>query len=112
MLHRYTNYIIQHYKGVIFISLLIMLVLGAGAKNLTATSDFRIYFSDDNPQLVSFENLEATYGKQDTLSFFIQPENKNLFTKQNLTLIWELTEKSWDLPYAERVNSLTNYQHT
>ena len=112
MLHRYTNNIIQYHKWIIFITLLFVLVLGAGAKNLTATSDFRIYFSEDNPQLVAFENLEETYGKQDTLSFFIQPDNKNLFTKENLTLIWELTEQSWDLPYASRVNSLTNYQHT
>ncbi|MDH5600816.1 MAG: MMPL family transporter, partial [Gammaproteobacteria bacterium] len=112
MLHRYTNNIIQYHKWIIFITLLFVLVLGAGAKNLTATSDFRIYFSEDNPQLVAFESLEETYGKQDTLSFFIQPDNKNLFTKENLTLIWELTEQSWDLPYASRVNSLTNYQHT
>ena len=41
--------------------------------------------SDDNPQLVAFENLEKTYGKQDSVSFFIQPNNKNLFTKENLT---------------------------
>lgn len=112
ILQRYTRFIIQNYRWVIFVSLLIMLGLGAGAKNLTATSDFRIYFSDDNPQLVTFENLEETYGKQDTLSFFIKPKDKNLFSKENLTLIYELTEKSWDLPYANRVNSLTNYQHT
>ena len=112
MLQRYSSYIIRHYKWVIFSCLVIMLGLGAGARNLTVTSDFRIYFSEDNPQLVSFENLEATYGKQDTLSFYIQPNKKNLFTIENLTLIWQLTEKSWQLPYASRVNSLTNYQHT
>ncbi len=112
MLSRYTDGLIKYHKWIIFISVLFFLALGAGAKNLTATSDFRIYFSDDNPQLVAFENLEKTYGKQDSLSFFIQPKNKNLFTKENLTLIWDLTEKSWDLPYATRVNSLTNYQHT
>ncbi len=112
MLSRYTDGLIKYHKWIIFISVLFFLTLGTGAKNLTATSDFRIYFSDDNPQLVAFENLEKIYGKQDSLSFFIQPRNKNLFTKENLTLIWELTEKSWDLPYATRVNSLTNYQHT
>lgn len=112
MLLRYTNWIIQHHKLVIFISLLFVVALGYGGKNLTTTSDFRVYFSEDNPQLVAFENLEKTYGKQDSLLFFIQPKDKNVFSKESLSLIRELTEKAWDLPYAKRVNSLTNYQHT
>ena len=112
MLQRYTNNIIQHHKWIVFISLLFVIALGTGAKNLTATSDFNIYFSDTNPQLVAFKELEKTYGKQDSLTFFIQPANYNIFTKENLTLIYKLTEKAWGLPYATRVNSLTNYQHT
>lgn len=112
MLQRYTDNIIQYHKWIVFISLLFVIALGTGAKNLTTTSDFNIYFSDTNPQLVAFKNLEKTYGKQDSLTFFIQPANQNIFTKENLTLIYELTEKSWGLPHATRVNSLTNYQHT
>ncbi len=112
MLLRYTNWIIKHHKFVVIFSLLLVILAAVGLKNLTTTSDFRIYFSKDNPQLITFEKLEATYGKQDSLLFFIQPKNKNVFTKQSLTLIAELTDKSWLLPYSVRVNSLTNYQHT
>ena len=112
MLSRYTNILIKHHKWIILLSLLFVIAVGSGVKNLNSTSNFRIYFSDDNPQLVAFETLEKTYGKQDTLFFFIQPNNKNIFSKENLNLIYELTEKAWDLPFATRVNSLTNYQHT
>lgn len=112
MLLRYSNFIIQHHKWIILLSLIIVCAIGSGIKNLTSTSDFRIYFSEDNPQLVAFETLEKTYGKQDSLFFLIQPKNKNVFTKENLNLILELTDRSWDLPYATRVNSLSNYQHT
>lgn len=112
MLLRYTDIIIKHHKRIVLFSLIIVAALGLGVKNLKTTSDFRIYFSKDNPQLVAFEKLEQTYGKQDTLHFFIQPDNKNIFTEENLRLIVELTNKSWNLPYAIRVNSLTNYQHT
>ena len=112
MLIRYTNWLIQHHKLVVILSLIIVVTIGAGIKNLTTTSDFRVYFSKDNPQLVAFETLEQTYGKQDSLVFLIQPENNNIFTHDTLSLIWQLTEKSWDLPFASRVNSLTNYQHT
>lgn len=112
MLSRYTNYLIHHHKFVIFISFLLVVAAGIGLKNLKTTSDFRVYFSEDNPQLVAFEELERTYGKQDSLVFFLQPKNKNIFNRENLTLITELTDKSWLLPFAVRVNSLTNYQHT
>ena len=112
MLSRYTDYLINHHKLIVLISLLFVVGIGVGIKNLKSTSDFRIYFSEDNPQLVAFETLEKTYGKQDSVYFFIQPKNKNVFSKESLTLIWELTEKSWDLPFATRVNSLTNFQHT
>lgn len=112
MLMRYTNFIIKQHKWIIFCSLILVFCIGAGIKNLKTTSDFRIYFSEDNPQLVAFEDLEKIYGKQDSLFFFIQPTNKNIFTKENLSLILELTDRAWDLPYAIRVNSLTNYQHT
>ena len=112
MLSRYTNYLINHHKFIIFLSLFFVVAAGFGLKNLTTTSDFRIYFSEDNPQLVAFEELEKTYGKQDSLLFYIEPQNKNIFTKESLSLVTELTEKAWLLPYAIRVNSLTNYQHT
>ena len=112
MLSRYTDFVIQRHKWIVLFTLVFVTCLGAGIKNLKSTSDFRIYFSEDNPQLVAFETLERTYGKQDSLFFFIQPENKNIFTKENLSLIVELTDKAWNLPYAIRVNSLTNYQHT
>lgn len=112
MLSRYIDWVITQHKWIILVSVILVLGLSAGAKNLTSTNDFRVYFGKENPQLVAFEELEQTYGKQDTLFFFIEPDNHNIFTRENLTLIWELTEKSWDLPNARRVNSLTNYQHT
>ena len=112
MLNRYINWLIQQHKLVVILTFFIVFAVGAGAKNLTSTNDFKVYFSQDNPQLVAFETLEENFGTQDSLFFFIQPKDEDIFSKQNLTLIWELTEKSWDLPNARRVNSLTNYQHT
>ena len=112
MLSRYTDWIIQQHKWIILVSLLLVIGLSAGAKNLTSTNDFRVYFGKDNPQLAAYEALEQTYGKQDTLFFFIEPKDKNIFTPQTLKLIWELTEKAWNLPFARRVNSLTNFQYT
>lgn len=109
---RYIQFLQTHPKKIITLSVLVTLLLAIGIKNLSITNDFRIYFSKDNPQLAAFENLEQTYGKQDSLYFYLRPKKNDVFQKDVISLIWQLTEKSWYLPYAERVNSLTNYQHT
>lgn len=108
MLSRYTSSVIKYHKWIVLLTLIIVVCIGAGAKHLKTTSDFRIYFSNDNPQLVAFETLEQTYGKQDSLLFFIQPQNNDVFSKESLILINELTDKARLLPYSALVNSLTN----
>ena len=42
----------------------------------------------------------------------LAPKNKNVFTKENLIAIEELTAQAWNTPYSSRVDALTNYQHT
>ena len=76
------------------------------------TNDTRAYFSEDNPQLAAFDELEAVYAKQETLDFVVVAKEGDLFNRGSLTLMWELTELGWQTPYSHRVSSLANYQHT
>ena len=90
---------------------MLLLGLAAGAGQLQLTTDFRTYFSSDNPQLAAFEKLEADFNKQDTLVFLLQIDNaQGMFSAAVLEQINTLTEKSWSLPYVRRVDSLTNFQ--
>ena len=91
--------------------------LGYGVVYLTISNDFRIYFSEDNPQLLTFERLEEAFISQDNVYFFIKPKNIGkvktpVFQADVLSLIKELTDEGWKLPYSGRVSSLANYQHT
>jgi len=87
-------------------------VLSYGALQLTVTSDMRAYFSDDNPQLQAFDRLENIYDKQDNLDFTVVANDGDIFDKETLTLIWELTELGWQVPYSRRSSSIANFQHT
>jgi len=85
--------------------------LAAGAGKLSFVSDFRVYFSADNPQLLSFEQLEQDFNKQDTLTFLLQPTSSaTVLDSRALNEIAQLTQAAWKIPYARRVDSLTNYQ--
>jgi len=83
-----------------------------GAQNLEFKSNYRVFFSEDNPQLQAFDALERTYAKNDNLMFVITPADGNVFSRKTLSAIEVLTEKAWQAPFSLRVDSITNFQYT
>lgn len=96
------------------ISLTILLVIAAamGAPKLTFKSDYRVFFGANNPQLTAYEDMQATFSKNDNISFVIAPQDGEIFTERTLEAIHKLTTESWQIPYSSRVDSITNYQNT
>ena len=94
--------------------LAIVLVFGTayGAKNLVFKGDYKVFFSDENPQLLDFEAMQEIYAKSDNAVFILDPKNGDVFTPENLTAIHWLTTESWQIPYSTRVDSIANFQHT
>ena len=112
MLQSYVNWLLKQYKIVLVVVVVCVVAMASGMQRLSFTNDFRIYFSEENPQLAALETMEETYGKQDTIYFFISTKQGDLFSREHLSLIHDLTEAAWYLPYADRVNSITNFQYT
>jgi predicted RND superfamily exporter protein len=109
---RFGELVIQYRWLVIIACLLLVGFMASGAKHLSMTTNYRVFFSEDNPQRMAFEALENTYTKNDNVMFVIAPEDGNVFSKKVMEAVYELSEKSWQVPYSSRVDSLTNYQHT
>ena len=109
---RFGHWVIR-YRIIIIVLSLLLLGLGLqGAKTLHFTTDYRIFFSEDNPELLAFEAMENIFAKNDNVLIGFAPENGDIFTKENLAIIEEITDIAWQTPYSNRVDSLTNYQHT
>ncbi len=98
--------------AVIVAALALTAVFASGAGNLGFTTNYRVFFSDENPELKTFENFQATYSKNDNILIVISPKNGDVFTNETLNVVEELTEIGWQTPYSSRVDSLTNFQHT
>lgn len=111
-MERYIDFITARYKLVLGLVMLLVVVLATGFGNLGFTQDLRVFFSEENPQLKAFEDIESEFVKQDALYFLVIDKNGDVLTEENLSLLDELTEAAWQLPYVIRVNSVTNYQHT
>jgi hypothetical protein len=112
MAKNYAEFIIRHKVLTVILSILIVMSMGFGAQFLTFTNDYRIFFGEDNPQLLAFEDLQDTYSKNDNVMFLLVPEDGKVFSNRTLEAVAWLTERAWETPHSSRVESLTNYQHT
>ncbi len=97
---------------VIFALILVAFAVASGARFLEFSNNYRVFFSDENPELTAFEQLQATYTKNDNFLFVLDPKEGTAFTPETLAAVEWLTTQSWQIPYASRVDSITNFQHT
>ena len=110
--NRYADFIVNHPWRLLLLSFIVIIMTARGGAQLQFSNDYREFFSDDNPELLAFEELQDTFNKADNVMFVLAPKNGDVFTNETLSLVEELTEKSWQIPYSNRVDSISNYQHT
>ncbi|MEO1016033.1 MAG: MMPL family transporter [Pseudomonadota bacterium] len=98
-----------------FAALLLALVVavgcGYGATRLTVNSDNRILFPANDENRRKLDLFEARYASQSNLIIALHAREGGVFTSQRLAAIAAVTEGAWRLPYATRVDSVTNATH-
>ena len=57
-----------------------------------------------------WENRKQTFSRNDNVMFVLSPAGGEVFTPAALAQVKTLTERAWQLPYATRVDSVTNFQ--
>ncbi len=97
---------------IIVASVTSVLAAGSGMRFIEFSSNYRVFFSPENPQLQAFEQLQNTYTKSDNILLVVAPKDGQVFTRQTLATVKWLTQEAWKLPYSSRVDSITNFQHT
>ena len=91
----YGRLIIRFKWLVLLLTAVLILGAGSGGRLLTFTNDYRMFFSDDNPQLLAFEALENTYTKNDNVMFVVAPEDGDAFSRKTLAAVEWLTQEAW-----------------
>ena len=109
---RFAEAVLRWRWAVILLVIGLTVAAGMGVTRLQPQNDARIWFGPDNPQRLALEALERTYNKIDNVYIAVAPESGDVFTRRILTALVELTEAAWQLPDANRVDSITNFQHT
>nr|WP_298112729.1 MMPL family transporter [uncultured Pseudomonas sp.] len=108
---RLAEWIVSHPLLCIVATVLLTCGLLIGAAGYRYSVDHRAFFSSDSPELLAFEKLQQDYSKTDTVLIALRPEDRQVFSREFLGVLSQLTADSWELPYAQRVESLSNFPH-
>ncbi len=104
--------VIRYRWPVLILTIVLAMGAGFGGQFLAFNSDYHVFFSDENPQLLAYDALQATYTKDDNAFLMIESRSGDLFTRENLDAIERLTIEAWQVPYSSRVDAITNFQYT
>ena len=104
--------VIRYRWLVIAAALLLVAGLGSGMGKLNFSTDYRAFFSDQNPEMMAFENFQGSYTKNDNILFVLKPRQGELFTPELADAMERITERAWQIPYVIRVDSLSNFQYS
>ncbi|MDM8565771.1 MMPL family transporter [Candidatus Halobeggiatoa sp. HSG11] len=111
MIERYSQLVIRWRYFIVLATLALVMLTTLGFP-LRFDTDYRVFFSEENPQLIAFEDLQNTYTKNDNVIFVLAPKDGKVFTNETLAAVEWLTNESWQIPYSNRVDSISNFQHT
>ncbi len=79
MIESYARLVIRWRWLVIAASIGLLLLVGSGMRFLEFQNDYRMFFSEENPQLTAFEDLQDTYTKNDNVLFVLTPKSGSGF---------------------------------
>ena len=112
MIEAYAHWIIRWRYLVVLTVIATVFAAGTGMPKLSMSNDYRMFFGEDNPQLLEFERMQNTFNKNDNIMFVVTPKDGTVFTVKTLKAVQAITEAAWQIPFSTRIDSITNHQHT
>ncbi|MGB1581517.1 MAG: efflux RND transporter permease subunit, partial [Nevskiales bacterium] len=107
-LGRYCDLVLARPWLLLLASLLLVAVAGLGLTQLSYTSDYRVYFSKDNPERVALEAMENDFIRSESVLIAVAPQDGEVFHVDTLKALQTLTREGAKLPYARAAYSITN----
>ena len=95
---RLTQQVIRRRGLVLLGAVLVAVLIGSGARHLEFSTNYRVFFSEANPELQAFEELQNTYTKNDNFFFVVEPKSGEAFDRETIAAVEEQTEAAWQIP--------------
>lgn len=106
------DFVIRNPWKVLFVMVVLVLALATGIRDLAFATNYRVFFGKQNPELMEFSHFQQTYTKNDNILFVLHPREEKVFSPRVTEAMETLTAKAWKIPFAIRVDSVSNFQHS
>lgn len=104
--------VVNRPKLTIFLSLLFSMAFFTGLYGFKFSASPREYQGLDHPMIQELIAMEEEYSRANTILVVFRAEDGSIFTPRTLETIKNFTDAAWQLPYAQRVDSITNFQYS
>jgi 7-keto-8-aminopelargonate synthetase-like enzyme/predicted RND superfamily exporter protein len=105
LVHRFRWWVVGFYA-------VFALAAAWAALDLRSTMDNRVFFGPENPELLLLNKLERDYSQNNDVLVAIEPADGDIFTPTGIAAVLDLTKELWKAPFATRVDSIANFQHS
>src|SRR5690606_31703308 len=84
---------------------------GIALRNMVFNSDYAVFFPESDPQVRAYMEVVQKYTSNASVFFVVSAREGDLFTPEGLDALTALTNRAWDMPGVERVDSMANYPY-
>ncbi len=106
------NWVLQYRFLVIIACLLLVALAATGNQHLRFNPDIRSLYDQQHPVVQQLAQVEEEFTKRDQIIIVLSLEQGTVYQADIVKLIQIITDSAWQIPYATRVDSITNFQYT
>ncbi|WP_199610181.1 efflux RND transporter permease subunit [Flocculibacter collagenilyticus] len=99
-------------RWLLLVAMVFTLISIVGLKNMGLSSDYKIFFDDDDTDLQVLETMESTYSTTDNIFIMIKPKQSDIYNTDTISLVYQFTQALWQVAHVSRVDSLTNFPYS
>jgi uncharacterized protein len=104
-----TRRVLHLQKAVMVLIIAVFISSLWGVSKLAFSNDYRIFFSDSNPELKDFEHFQSEYGQTDSVFFVIHNPAGSVFSSTIIPDIEAVVEQLSAIEHVARVEAITNF---
>ena len=104
------KFFLEKSKGTLLITLLITAFLASGAQFIFMDDDIMNMLPKETPSRKIWDSIVDEFKYSDFLFIAFGNKNKNVLTNENISLMWDLSEKLNDVPEVDEIITLTTMQ--
>lgn len=112
MTNYYSKFLQQLRWPIVALTVVLVVIAAPGAQRINVQSDYKAFMADDYPPLLELDAINRQFTENQNLLVVVAPQAGDIFTAETIRLVQSLTDEFWQLPYAARIDSLTNFQYT